>query len=102
MIFWLQDSRVPACSPPPPQAPFGPSPCVAGHRLQADRVCISCKIILLGARVERETSDGPQLDFLNIYLPNFNSVDVHRQNQVLSECTTDSVKNHLPFFMSRI
>lgn len=102
MIFWLQDSRVPACSPPPPQAPIGPSPCVAGHRLQADRVCISCKIILLGARVERETSDGPQLDFLNIYLPNFNSVDVHRQNQVLSECTTDSVKNHLPFFMSRI
>lgn len=80
-----------ACSSPPSQPPISSSPCMTVHRL------ISCKIILLGAGVEKETSDGPQRDFLNIYLPNFNSVDVHRQNQVLSECTTDSVKNHLPF-----
>lgn len=58
---------------------------------------ISCEMVLLGASTEKEILDCPWLDFLHIYLPNFNSVDVCRQNQVLSECTTDSIKNHLLF-----
>lgn len=93
-----QDARVSACSPPPPQGLPSIFPRrITGHRLHVDRVHISCKIILLGARVERGMSDCLRLDFLHIYLPDFGSMGECRQHQVLSECTTDSGKSHLPF-----
>ena len=85
-MFWLQDCSlhdlvlllpIAAPLPQPSRHPrIDPSMCITRHRLLVDRVHISCKIILRGARVEREISDCPWLDFLPIYLLNFNSVEV--------------------------